>query len=295
VPFLPSSAAEDPSLPGLPLLEGGQWHGGKMTGRSEAVRAKQWLHVPATRAVAFVDTARRTSDPSCRTMPPYQERRIWAARVFFASPEGSSTPYGQMAPFVVRTVAFGSVPVEATVQLRQPRDAEGLPEPIRASVTNYTFCDGRGPFGAARETFVDAGSFRGELDLRITRLRVDGVVLPLDSLCTTSVPAALTLRSRAYNTSDPSIRPEDLPASSTRDTTPYWAPIAGGLLQGTLDIPPFEGCTSVGDDLSPLLTGLVSGTDNPVDVRISGISSSCGPGRDDCTYPRELDLPSRLD
>jgi hypothetical protein len=53
------------------------------------------------------------------------------------------------------------------------------------------------------------------------------------------------------------------------DPNAFFSPEWGGTLNGTIDIPPFTGCTTAsGDDLSALMTLSASGPDNPVSARI---------------------------
>ncbi|MGV9883603.1 DUF6801 domain-containing protein [Streptomyces sp. NPDC003006] len=88
--------------------------------------------------------------------------------------------------------------------------------------------------------------------LRLHGVRVNGVPLDVGPRCRTS-------------------RPID-----TRLTGSY--PVtSGGLLQGTLDIPPFSGCGANGEDLDPLLTATVSGPGNPLKIRQGPLctGSSC--------------------
>ncbi|WHM35589.1 DUF6801 domain-containing protein [Streptomyces sp. BPTC-684] len=90
------------------------------------------------------------------------------------------------------------------------------------------------------ETFTTTIAYRQYL--RIHDVRVNGVPMDVGPRCRTARPFD-TVLSGAYNF------------------------LTGGILDGEIAIPPFAGCGSRGEDLSPLFTAAVSGPGNAVRIR----------------------------
>ncbi|WP_127479697.1 hypothetical protein [Nocardioides pantholopis] len=277
VATLSSSAAEDPDYPGLPTLGTGQWIVPQATGSTYAAAARQWARVPDIQTIAFSRFATRLVDLSCRRLDPYQSVEKYSAAIVMVSPRGAPEPYGFHGPFPVRTVAFGAIPVQAEIRLRQPRDAENLPVPLEARQEARTFCPGRGPFAGPGQTenHVADTLVSGEVQVEVTALAVDGVDLDLRPTCRTTF-TELTLTAPDFYAADPGVRPEENPqVEGNLHTTPYFLFTYGGLLTGELTIPPFADCvTATGEDLSALLTATVSGPGNTVRLRSEALSGS---------------------
>jgi hypothetical protein len=119
--------------------------------------------------------------------------------------------------------AFGFVPVTGTLRITQPE-----PSDIYAWST-FTI-------PATGLTTV-----RVKLSARLEDTTVNGVPLDVGENCRTAVP---------------------IDATFTGDYDHY-SITEGGVLSGTITIPPFSGC-GVDEDLDPILTGLVSGPGNYV-------------------------------
>ncbi|MBD0747787.1 hypothetical protein BG418_03280 [Streptomyces sp. CBMA152] len=99
-------------------------------------------------------------------------------------------------------------------------------------------------------TFTTAIAYRQYL--RLYDLRVNGVPMDVGPHCRTS-------------------RPIDTALSGAYDF------LTGGVLDGKIAIPPFAGCGSRGEDLSPLFTATLSGPGNPVRIqqgRLAGAGSA---------------------
>ena len=268
------SAAEGP-YPGLPGLTGGQgaWTGITQTGLAETAAARQWVRVPAQVAAAFKDNNQQTTifPPD----DPLRTRTRVAATVFLVSPAGSDQNYGLSLPFTVRTVAFGSIPTEVTVQIVQPLGSDGYPVGLEAGANVDVYKEFReiAP-GVTSNTFYDDAQASGRVSLRITAITIDGVPLPLAGRCQTQSAGTLSLVGRGYWVDTPGVDNNRLWLTNN------YTPGSGGRLSGTLDIPRFDGCaTDGGDDLSPLLTSAVSGPDNSVQLNVSGIYCSVTPPR----------------
>ncbi|GAA0628111.1 hypothetical protein [Streptomyces crystallinus] len=112
----------------------------------------------------------------------------------------------------------------------QPTSARVSFEPEPVTVVNVR----RG------QTFTTTIAYRQHL--RIHDVRVNGVPLDVGPRCRTARPFD-TVLSGAYNF------------------------LTGGILDGEITIPPFAGCGSRGEDLSPLFTAALSGPGNAVRIR----------------------------
>lgn len=154
-------------------------------------------------------------------------------------------------------LAFRFVPVTATLQLTEL-------SPIKIiSVSGIT----APPFPIT----VRAST---RLSLRISKVKVNGVPLPVGPRCRPRAPIKLTLIGRGDNTLPP---------------RGYTVP-TGGPLSGRLTIPPFTDC-GVGENLDALLTGSISGPGNFVKVTQGKL---CGPSQPaNWTCPPPVPKPIR--
>ena len=241
--------------PGLPPQQGYQYTGARTVGLQETARAKQWMRLPAVIMAADVKTA------VVRPPPPSEvSLSITSTNLLYViSPNGASKPYGEFPAVTVRTVAFGAIPVEATVHVSQLRDDSDLPVPIRLVQVNES------ARGTGIQRVLDAEA-SGEVSVRVSDLKVDGVPVELGGSCVTARPARLDLVGKGY------------PLLSPRDINATFSAALGGRLNGTVDIPAFTGCGVGSENLSPMVTGLVSGPDNPIIMQVTGINPGCFPG-----------------
>ncbi|TNC36550.1 hypothetical protein [Mumia zhuanghuii] len=267
---VPGSAAEAP-YPGLPAIEpaeggGGGWVGVAQTAMTQVERAEQWVRLPAVPAAAFSAigiTNYPSDDPRLTTFHFRND-------AFFVSPPGSKHNYGDMPPFRVRTVAFGTIPVEATVQISQQRSPDGLPKAFTFRTDDTRYRDG--------QAFFEDSHIADKLHVKILALRIDELRLPLTGRCETVRPAALDVTGKGgrFNSAD------EIPSAGHHEDMFFVS--AGGRLSGTVDIPPFQDCvTSGGDDLSALLTAAVSGSDNPITLQVG--TPTCLPDTGGETMP----------
>lgn len=255
-----SSAVEGP-VPGLPLVPQSDlgsgldqmsrnlyaWSGVAQVGRAGSVPSKQWLRIPAEALATSIDL--KTTDYTDETGD--NTRADYDIVAFLVPPSGGGT-YGESPTVTVRTVAFGSIPTEITLRINQRRDSDDLPIGfhLRPSfTTNFT----RGI-----DTFPST-ALDDRVEVVVKSVRVDAVDIPLNRTCSTGPTAHLSVASK----------PIQVALTDSFDQAVGFSGVVGGTLEGTLDIPPFSGCTtSTGDDLSPLLTSAASAPDNPVTVTI---------------------------
>lgn len=238
---------------GIPEKEDGRSRGPTLsTGLGSAAPAKQFYRVPLTTLSADVSYAGADA----------------IASVYAVSPAGAPHRYGYFPPITVRTLAFGMIPSEVTITIAQfrqeiPDTDGGIPDPDGAATENVPV-----PWqlkGPAIEPGVHL--LTGDADLRITKLSLDGQAVDVGRECRASTPVRVTLHGQ-----------------------PGYIPASGGTLAGTVDIPTFTDCGTKGEDLDELITSMVSGTDNTLEVRQSEIALSRPMPRD---TPQPFPLPSR--
>ncbi len=285
---LPSSAAEDPEYPGLPLHRGGGgWLGPRATGINEVASAKQWVRLPPMFVAAFNRLTGGASDDTCRRLWPYMRTTTYSAPLYFISTSSAApSRYGYVGPFLVRTVAFGTIPVEAEVLVAQPRDADDLPVGYEISQSANAFCPGLGPHAGPDDVEVYSPAVRldAPVDISITGLRVDGVDLRLAGECRPRERSVMRLAGFDSYNLDPDrshgvVRPPGMDDETWLMMAPNFSFIGGGLLSGSVDIAPFGGCrTASGEDVSALVSATVSGPGNRVQVRSEGIEGYRGVG-----------------
>ncbi|MYQ76163.1 MULTISPECIES: DUF6801 domain-containing protein [unclassified Streptomyces] len=147
-------------------------------------------------------------------------------------------------------LTFGFQPVTAKVSFETG--------PMTISIGNYIS-------PAGRETFSVASFYQS---LRLHDVRVNGTPLDVGSDCRTSKPFKVLL-----NGGDK-----------------YTNVGVGGLLEGEVDIPPFVGCGTGGEDLNSLFTASLSGPGNRI---FMNQASTCIPGNPTKSYcpPPPAELP----
>jgi hypothetical protein len=257
-------AAEGP-YPGLPDHSGQNsiWAGVAQTAMAETAKARQWARMPLQVAAAFSQISQKRSPADS----PIDHTVTTTNYVYLVAPPGSDVNYGAGAPFGVRTVAFGAIPVEAEVQLVQRRRNDGLPEPIMMTQSDSTYRVP--PAGSNLTVKTEDAVIKDVLGVRITRLAVDGVDLSLRGTCQTARFGKLSLLGKGFWRLDPQVD------AQRPWRTGHYVATKGGLLTGSIDIPPFAGCvTAGGEDMSRLVSAAISGPDNTIRLNISG--TECG-------------------
>lgn len=260
-PGLPKASELDPTRPGYDLLAVPySWLGLAQVGRAGSIPGKQWARIPINLIATqfFFRTV-----PQAEVQPPFSSVgnvNLWN---FFVSPKGSEHAYGDSAPITVRTVAFGAIPAEVTIQVVQRRLSNGTPEPIVINSSNGNVDTGV-PYGASSPS-------SSMVLTRVTKVKVDGVSLDLGTTCQTAEPGALKFEGTYQQSPSPTVdMQEHYDPAGDEDLL---LGTAGGQLSGTVDIGRFAGCrTTAGDDISPLLTSAISGPGNPLRVRL-GVSN----------------------
>ncbi|GAB2487594.1 hypothetical protein [Jatrophihabitans fulvus] len=225
---------------------------------------------------------------------------IWlltSGPLWVQSPKGAPLRYGTFPSLRVRTLAFGSIPVSATVHISQSLRADGIVDPLRMRllIDSNPVPQGGGTiyanrywpgltFGRNQGTNYVNQYFviSGRVQLRLSDVTIDGRPVPVGPSCRTARPGSIRL------TSPTGIYLNVAPASSLRGRPGGAQPLSSsdaGSIQGSLGIPAFEGCRNGTEDLDPLFTGLVSGPSNPIDVAFASGFSQCGVDRCGGDYP----------
>ena len=197
--------------------------GAFVLGRNTVTKAKVALDIPLTlfHTYSYIDVLLNSTD-------------IFSVDAFVTPRPGQSKPLGAFDPVHMSTLAFGSLPVTATLYLAQVQLKSGYLQPLKiADVTEVV-----NGVSTTHPTTVT-----GALTLRVADAKVDGTPLDLGPDCGTAKPIAINL---------------------TGNMPEYSGPVDGGILRGNANIGAFAGCGVGGDDLDPLLTGLFSGPTNPL-------------------------------
>lgn len=221
VPVAPPTGPIFPTPPGL-LFEAFTDNGALMTGKSTVSKARTTFRIPQTLIHAYT-TLKVTTDFVDKDSDGY-----------VVSPAGVSQRYGYFAPIRVTTLAFGAIPVSATVQLSQRLLGTGYLDPLRIRQRSLQ------SNGTSLPTYVT-----GQLVLRLSNVTVDQVPLAVGPHCGTAQPVSMSLSGSP-------------PA--------YLDPVDGGVLSGTVDVGAFAGCGVGGEDLDPLFTGMLSAKGNPLTI-----------------------------
>lgn len=217
----------------------------------------------------FRQPACATSDPATQRLGSYAKHLMYPV----AQLPGGGVDVGAIATVKVRMVAFGSIPATATLELRSPRSA-GKVEPfvihLWQVLGSRRGCDPTWRPGDAT-TIAE-----GRVEIRIADLSVDGVPVDVGPSCRTRQPADLRLWGEPTGYSPGG--GGDLGAYDGLRTgslgpleSPFYGADNGRVIPDStgMTIPPFAGCGVGGEDLSPLVTAMASGPNNPVRIKQS--------------------------
>jgi hypothetical protein len=283
------------------------WLGPPSRALTYAPKSRQWVRTPSLQAAAFNQPTRQYSDATCTRIADkygwssYRKYRGHVVLVNSEVAQQTAERYGLSRSIVIRSLAFGVIPVEAVIRLEQPRASNGVIVPGLAEQGAGMPCDNQSEWPLY--TTIDHGDATLPIVLRVERVDVDGVRLMLSGECRTA-QFEFQGRGEGFQTSSPEYADEILPAlpgegPETVLDTRFWNFGKGGLIKGAMDIPPFSGCvTESGDDLSDVLTAAISGPNNSVEIRLRGLEGSSDgiagcPFVGDCSNPiPEMAIPT---
>lgn len=238
-----------------------------------------------------------TEDPSTQWKSTYFRHPMYPIKPI----KGGGAEVGILTQDKINLIAFGTIPATATLTISVPR-VNGKVEPLIAHLW-----DGKTSGCVPRPSDIPRVSalVEGEVILQLSDLEVDGVPVDLGPRCRTEHPAALYLwgdfASGEYNVNNggPLGAFDGLhPGSRAPLDDPYYREDNGRTIPPSsgIDIPPFAHCGTNDDDLSPLVTAMASGPNNPVRAtqgQIIGLNripledlTTCDPFRPDlCPLP----------
>lgn len=261
----PPASDYDPCLGTVDGLDKNGWINAVSVGRAGSPVAKQWAPIPLSVMGNNVAVGNRSLEGGGIA-------NDYLIRTFFVSQKNADANYGISPPVRVRTVAFGSIPVELTLEVRQRRDAKDLPVPLELRYWD----ESQIPDPGGSRTTGHPAELVDDVDVRITDLSVDGIDIGLADSCGTQKGAHLELTSEEVTViEEPGyVSPSGLGKFFDEfDPADGFYGFYGGTLEGTLDIPPFRRCgTKTGDDLSPLLTSALSAPGNPVTLTVGSLN-----------------------
>lgn len=222
-------------------------------------RAKLAFNIRPFRGLAWVVV---TSEP------PDPEGNRWSdgtASVYVTNP-GTKDQFGEFAPVDVKMLAFGSIPVSATVHITQVQDGR-WPKPFTLTVRFTAGFPIKNPPSSlpcapSNCSYTDPPHLSGLVNVRVDNVKVDEVPVDVGPNCETATPATMSLTAAAgyYSLSSPPFIQPGL----------YLPFYFGGILHGTVNVPAFTGCRNGADDLSSVITAMVSGPGNELATRQDG-------------------------
>ncbi|MBU2694659.1 hypothetical protein [Pimelobacter sp. 30-1] len=188
---------------------------------------------------------------------------------------GGGVDVGKLAEVPIRMVAFGAIPATATLVLRAPR-VNGKVKPFMIHIwgvsTGSEGCD----LAYSNAMPKVSTLAEGKVEISIKDLKVDGRPVDLGPSCRTVRPADLQLwgESGAVGGYSPGgggdLGSYDGLHVGSRGplNSPYYFEDNGRVIKPStgLEVPPFAGCGTKGENLSPLITAMASGPNNPVRV-----------------------------
>lgn len=272
-----AAAAPDPTYPNLPAVPISDQLEGAFTDTIGYVPpSRQWIRVPEVTLATDIETlvnygvadtncAKKYGAAMCTPAPDTLDRLVVHARAY---PVTVKTPvtdsrFADFPATIVRMVAFGSIPVQATVHLSLPLGDDGLPQGIVAAgaTDEYDLTKGPGadPTASPGQRVYDVigdSTVTGALQVRVSDLTVDGVPVEVGNACRTATPAPLSGSGLGFIS-----KPTDTGIPAGR-----YNPRAGGTITGTLDVPRFTGCGTGGDDLDAVVSAMASGKGFPVTI-----------------------------
>jgi hypothetical protein len=194
--------------------------------------------------------------------------------------KGGGVDVGLVATTRVNLIAFGSIPASATLTLRAPRvDGRVKPFTIHVWGISQGGCD---PDWVFPTSLINRTLAEGQVVITLSDLQVDGVPVELGRSCRTVRPVDLRLwhegqvAAGGYSPGgggDLGAYDGLHPGSQAPLDSPYYQEDDGRTIPAStgVTVPPFTGCGTRGEDLSPLVTAMASGPNNPVRISQSPI------------------------
>ncbi|MEU0313533.1 hypothetical protein [Nocardioides sp. NPDC006273] len=215
----------------------------------------------------FYQPSCATEDPSTQWTAAYFRHQMYPLKPI----DGGGAEVGVLSEDRINLIAFGTIPATATLTISVPR-VRGKFQPLIAHTWSRPF---RSTGCAPRPSDIPGASalVDGKVILQLSDLEVDGVPVDLGARCRTKDPAQLSLWGDSVSGNYSAARGGPLgafdglhPGSRGPLNSPYYRTDNGRTIPPSsgIDIPPFANCGTSGDDLSPLVSAMASGPNNPV-------------------------------
>lgn len=291
-------------LPPLPCLVAAgnsgadvyRMNGFPATTRTQAVKAKIDFAIPPINIAAYqvvcVYTIALKFPANCPYdigFPPLQPSvgngfDGVGATAWVQSPPGVEPEFGVFPSFRVGMLAFGAIPVTATVHITQPL-VGGVASPLTLrwwttighllpgqTVPGYESYGPAPDFSPNLTFFAPPASITGTVVVQLTDVTIDQQPIDVGPACQAKATMDISEVPGYYAQSTPTIPP-------VAHKPGEWLPltnIVSYVTAGHIDLPAFTGCHNGGDDLDPLVTAMVSGPGNPVQITQKlGLQSWC--------------------
>lgn len=213
----------------------------------------------------FYQPSCATDDPATQWRTAYSRHALYPIKPL----EGGGAEVGVLIEDKINLIAFGTIPATATLTMSVPR-VNGAFRPLMSHLWD------RKTGGCAprpRDIPAVSALVEGKVIIQLSDLEVDGVPVDLGPRCRTRRPADVYLWGDAgsgnyFPSSGGPLGAFDglHPGSRGPLNDPFYFEDNGRTLPPSsgVDIPPFVNCGTGGDDLSPVVSAMASGPNNPV-------------------------------
>lgn len=215
--------------------------------------------------------------PSCATDDPVTHWKTNYVRnpMYPLKPlEDGGAEVGVLSEEKINLIAFGTIPATATLTMSVPR-VDGKVQPLMAHMwgrmSDAAWAKGCAPLPS--DLHKVSTLLEGKIIVQLSDLEIDGVQVDLGPRCRTKQPTQVYLWGDAAVGSytpgggGPLGAFDGLhPGSRGPLNDPYYREDNGRTIPPSsgINIPPFVDCGTGGDDLSPVVSAMASGPNNPV-------------------------------
>lgn len=221
----------------------------------------------------FYQPSCATDDPATQWVTAYTRHLMYPLNPL----KSGGAEVGVLIKDKINLIAFGTIPATATLTLFVPR-VNGKVPPLK--IHGWDRKPNKGCVPIPADIPRTSTLLEGKVTVQLSDLVVDGVPVDLGPRCRTREPTDLYVwgkvtpgdRENTYfpGSGGPLGAYAGLhPGSRGPLNDPYYLEDNGRTIPPSsgIDIPPFTNCGAGGDDLSPLVTAMASGPNNPVSAR----------------------------
>lgn len=213
----------------------------------------------------FYQPSCATDDLATQWMTGYSRHPLYPLKPL----KGGGAKVGILTETEINLIAFGTIPATATLTMSVQR-VSGKVKPLMSHMWDRK---GRGCVPLPSDIPKISALVEGKIVIQLSDLEVDGVPVDLGPKCRTKRPADVYLwadvaSGNYFPSSGGPLGAFDglHPGSRGPLNDPYYFEDNGRTLPPSsgVDIPPFVNCGTGGDDLSPVVSAMASGPNNPV-------------------------------